>query len=191
MNIGSDTPFQASDSSPFSADAQVLRELLARAGLSQRAAARLLDIDERTVRYWCAGRVQPPGWAYRALSPRLTHSENLRRMIESNEKTIAALCDGRIAGMGFGPGPCDPESVAKEVGRLRKQNEEHRALLRLEDAFERKQQAFFQLNRQWLPHGDGLPIDENISEVDAAEAEFRAAKAEVDRITQEIRAGRR
>jgi hypothetical protein len=37
----------------------------------------------------------------------------------------------------------------------------------------------------------GLPADESISEVDAAEDEFRAAQAGVDRITQEIRAGKR
>ena len=31
-----------------------LRELLDEAGLSQRAAARELEIDDRTMRYWCA-----------------------------------------------------------------------------------------------------------------------------------------
>jgi hypothetical protein len=78
-----------------------------------------------------------------------------------------------------------------EIDRLRKRNEEHRALVRLEEAFQRKQEAYFGLNGQWLPHGNGLPIDESISEVDAAEEEFRAAQAEVDRITQENLAGKR
>ena len=32
-----------------------LRKLLDRAGLSQRGAARALEIDERTMRYYCAG----------------------------------------------------------------------------------------------------------------------------------------
>ena len=78
-----------------------------------------------------------------------------------------------------------------EIDRLRRRIEEHRALVRLEDAFQRKQEAYFRLNEQWLPHGNGLPADESIAEMDAAEEEFRAAQAEVDRITREIRAGRR
>ena len=78
-----------------------------------------------------------------------------------------------------------------EIIRLRKHNEEHRAMVRWEEAFQRKQEAYFGLNRQWLPHGNGVPTGESISEVDAAEEEFRAAQAEVDRITREIRAGLR
>lgn len=53
------------------------------------------------------------------------------------------------------------------------------------------ERAYFELNGQWLPRGNGLPTDESISEVDAVEEEFRAAQTEVDRITQEIRAGKR
>ena len=192
MSVERNAPPQARDSSPSnSTDADRLRALLERAGLSQRAAARLLNVEERTMRQWCAGQGTPPASVFRALSPRLTHTENLRRMIESNEKTIEALQDGRITGMGFGPGPSDPRSVAVEIDRLRKQNEEHRAMVRWEEAFQRKQNAYFALNRQWLPHGNGLPTEESISDVDTAEEEFRAAQAEVDRITQEIRTGKR
>jgi transcriptional regulator with XRE-family HTH domain len=192
MSVEHNTPPPARDSSPSDATAaDRLRALLQRAGLSQRAAARLLDVEERTMRQWCAGQGQPPPSVFRALNPRLTHTENLRRMIASNENTIEALQDGRITGMGYGPGPSDPQSVAMETGRLRKQNEEHRAMLRWEEAFQRKQDAYFGLNRQWLPHGDGIPTGESLSEVDAAEEEFRAAQVEVDRITQEIRAGLR
>lgn len=36
-------------------DADRIRAMLAAAGLSQRAAARALDIDERTMRRYCAG----------------------------------------------------------------------------------------------------------------------------------------
>ena len=143
------------------------------------------------MRQWCAGHGKPPTSVFRALNPRLTHTENLRRMIEANEKTIDALQDGRITGLGFGCGPSDSQSVAMEIDRLHKRNEEHRALVRLEDAFQRKQEAYFRLNRQWLPHGNGLPNDDSISEMDAAEEAFRAAQAEVDRITREIRAGKR
>ena len=192
MNIERNAPSQAPDFSPLdSTDADRLRALLKRAGLSQRAAATLLNVEERTMRQWCAGQGKPPTSVFRALNPRLTHTENLRRMIESNEKTIAALQDGRITGLGYGRGPSDPQSVAVEIDRLRKRNEEHRALVRLEEAFQRKQEAYFGLNGQWLPNGIGLPTDESISEVDAATEEFRAAQAEVDRITREIRAGKR
>jgi transcriptional regulator with XRE-family HTH domain len=192
MNVERDAPSQARDSSHSnSTEADRLRTLLKLGGLSQRAAARLLNVEERTMRQWCAGQGSPPASVFRALSPRLTHTEHLRRMIESNESMIEALQDGRITGLGYGAGPSDPRSVAVEIDRLRKQNEEHRALVRLEEAFQRRQQAYFRLNGQWLPHGNGLPTDATMSEADAANEEFHAAQAEVDRITQEIRAGRR
>ncbi len=56
----------------------------------------------------CAGQGKPPASVFRALSPKLTHTEYLQRTIESNEKTIEALLDGRITGMGYGPGLSDP-----------------------------------------------------------------------------------
>ena len=192
MSIERDAPSQARDfSAPNFTDADRLRALLKWAGLGQRAAAKLLNVEERTMRQWCAGQGKPPASVFRALNPRLTQTENLRRMIESNEKTIDALQGGRITALGYGRGPSEPQSIAMEIDRLRKRNEEHRALVRLEEAFQRKQEAYFGLNGQWLPHGNGLPTDESISEADAAEEEFRAAQAEVDRITQEIRAGKR
>jgi transcriptional regulator with XRE-family HTH domain len=192
MSVERNAPSQAPDlSSPDSTDADRLRALIKRAGLSQRAAATLLNVEERTMRHWCAGQGKPPASVFRALNPRLTHTENLRRMIESNEETIEALQDGRITGMGYGPVLGDPKSVAVEIERLRKRNEEHRALVRLEEAFQRQQEAYLGLNGQWLPNGNGLPTDESISEADAAAEEFRGAQAEVDRITQEIRAGKR
>jgi transcriptional regulator with XRE-family HTH domain len=192
MSNARDMPSQARDLYLVdSTDADRLRALLERAGLSQRAAARLLNVEERTMRQWCAGQGRPPVSVVRALNPRLTYTESLRRMIDSNKQTIDALQDGRITGLGYGRGPSDPQSVVMEIDRLRKLTEESQALLRLEEAFQRKQEAYFGLNGQWLPHGNGLPTDESISEMDAAEEEFRAAQTEVDRITQEIRAGKR
>ena len=41
-------------------DPTYLRELLARAGLSQRGAARLVMINERTMRYYCSGQLDLP-----------------------------------------------------------------------------------------------------------------------------------
>ncbi len=49
------------------AAADRLREALAEANLSQRAAARSLGVDERTMRYWCAGKPEPPAMAFMAL----------------------------------------------------------------------------------------------------------------------------
>ncbi|MHB8346341.1 MAG: helix-turn-helix domain-containing protein [Acidiferrobacterales bacterium] len=184
-------PLPDTPASADSSDADRLRTLLRLAGLSQRAAARLLNVEERTMRQWCAGQGEPPTSVFRALNPRLTHSENLRRMVSSNEKTIEALQAGRITGLGCGHVPSDPQSVPMEVDHLRKRNEELRALVRLEEAFQRKQEAYFRLNGRWLPHGNGLPTDESISEVDAAEEEFRGAQEEVDRIMKEIRDGTR
>jgi transcriptional regulator with XRE-family HTH domain len=184
MNVERNAPPNAHDL-PLtdSTDADRLRALLDRAGLSQRAAAKLLHVEERTMRQWCAGQGKPTASVFRALDPKLTHTENLRQMIESNEKMIDALQDGRITGLGYGNGLNDPRSVALQIDQLRKRNEEHRALLRLEEAFQRRQEAFLALNKQWLPHGNGLPTDESIAEEQAAEEEFRAAERELNRIT--------
>jgi len=180
MNIDQDLP-------PIdSTDADRLRGLLERAGLSQRAAAKVLNIEERTMRDWCAGKGKPPASVFRALSPRLTHVEHLQRLIDSNERTIEAMSDGRITGLGYGPTLAGPDSLAIEIDRLRKQNEQHRALLRLDRAFHRQQAAFVDLTSQGTPHGDGVLADESMSEAKVAQQEFREAKAEVDRLTKNL-----
>lgn len=192
MSVRPDAPSPAHDStSPSFSDADRLRTLLRLGGLSQREAARLVEVDDRTMRHWCAGKGTPPESVFRALDPALTHAEHLRRMIEKNEMQIAAMQDGRISGLGYGPGPSDPQSVPMETGRLQKRNEELRALLRLELAIHRRRLAFIELNPQWLPAGSGVPADESIAESEAAEEEFRAADAEVKRIGFEIRTGKR
>jgi plasmid maintenance system antidote protein VapI len=48
-------------------DAERLRAKLAEAGLSQRGAARLLEIDERTMRRYCAGEYPVPKVVWLAL----------------------------------------------------------------------------------------------------------------------------
>jgi transcriptional regulator with XRE-family HTH domain len=168
-----------------------LRALLNRAGLSQRAAARLLNVDERKMREWCAGKSTPPASVVRALSPRLTWAEHTQRLIDSNEKTIAAMQDGRITGVGYGPDLAGPESLALVIARLRKQNAQHHALLRLDRAFNRQQEVMTALVAQSLPHGDGILTDEIMSEAKAAQKEVRDAQAEVDRITRELLAEKR
>jgi hypothetical protein len=48
-------------------DAARLRDLLARAGLSQRGAAAELDINERTMRNYCAAAAKVPRVVFLAL----------------------------------------------------------------------------------------------------------------------------
>jgi hypothetical protein len=149
MNDEHIAPSPALDSSPSqSTDAD---QLLARAGLSQRGAARLLNVEERTMRQWCAGRGAPPVSVIRALSPRLTTNKNLLRLIEENDMMIEAMEDGRITGSGYGPALVGSESISVEIDRRRKLNEQHRALLRLDQACQRQQESYLDLNSQGLP----------------------------------------
>jgi transcriptional regulator with XRE-family HTH domain len=183
-------PIQADDStSNDSTHADRLRALLQRVGLSQRAAARLLEIDERTMRQWCAGQGAPPESVYRALSPKLAHLEDLRQRIEANKRVIDSLENGRLHELPRAYRPVDEKATEREIHHLRKCNEEHRALLRLEEAIDWKREAHAVMFKQWLPHGNGVPTEASLDDVDAAEREFQVAKAEVDRITAEIRAG--
>jgi len=162
--------------------AERLRERIKEAGLSQRAAARELGVDERTMRYWCAGEYTPPAMALRALDPRVRHHESLHQAIRSNQQQIDLLESGRMA-LGC--------AAAAEARRLRGLTEELQALLRLEQAFQRRQAAFLRVHGQFLPHGSGAPSDESISEFEAAEDEWRTVQQDVDRIIKEICAGRR
>jgi hypothetical protein len=41
-------------------DAQRLRDLIADVGLSQRSAAKEIDVKDRVMRYWCAGTTPVP-----------------------------------------------------------------------------------------------------------------------------------
>jgi hypothetical protein len=61
-----------------------LRTALARMDLSQRAAARLLDIDERTMRKYVAGDLVIPEmlvWALRGLASDMTAAERNRDLL--------------------------------------------------------------------------------------------------------------
>lgn len=79
-----ESPTKYSEPNP----AQRLRDLLLRADLSQRAGARELGVDERTVRYWCAGQTTPPRMAFLALERLI----DMRRQVTSAEyKSITFL----------------------------------------------------------------------------------------------------
>jgi DNA-binding transcriptional regulator YiaG len=191
MNANRDLPSSASLSDNDPTDAAELRFLLKASNLSQRSAARYLNVDERTMRSWCAGDGKPPAPVLRALEFRAAYPAGLMRMIESNERTICAIQEGRISGWGEGN---DPEVKAKflsEMESLKKRNEEHRAMLHMDQAFHRRQEAILRLNEQWLPRGNGVPTDDALNEFDAAEADFQSAKEECDRIAKQIRSGQR
>jgi transcriptional regulator with XRE-family HTH domain len=60
----------------MSADTDRLRALLASLGLSQRAAAALLGMDERTFRRYCSGDLPVPPHLYDRLRANAQQTEN-------------------------------------------------------------------------------------------------------------------
>ena len=69
--------------------------------------------------------------------------------------------------------------------------EEQLALDNERKAFERRQAAFLNVNRQFFPNGNGMPAAADLGELDAADKEWKEAKALVERMVDEIRSGRR
>jgi hypothetical protein len=69
--------------------------------------------------------------------------------------------------------------------------EEQQAIERERRTFDRRQEAFIKVTGQFTPHGNGAPAQADMDELEAADAEWRAANAEVERITDEIRTGKR
>lgn len=189
MHANRDVPITASPSDNAHADAEELRFLLKAANLSQRSAAKYLNVDDRTMRSWCAGDGRPPAPVLRALEFRAAYPASLMRMIESNERTISAIQEGRITALGDGPDA--KVKCLAELEKLKALNEEYRAMLRMDRAFHRRQEAMLGMNEQWLPRGNGVPTEDSLDEFDAANEEFRAAQAEFDRIAKNIRAGTR
>ena len=171
--------------------ANTLRQLLSEAELGQREAARLLGIEERTMRQWCAGEGTPPASVFRALSPRLTHIEVMLKRIASNDSVIRAIDAAAITGSGDGPGLSAPGSASQMRAHYVQKNEELLAILRVDQAFDRKQRAIFALSEQASPEGSGVLSDAVMDEAEAAEAEFRAAQLEFERFGREMRNGRR
>ena len=187
MTTENEQPSPANDQAT---DVDQLRQAIKQAGLSQRAAARELGVDDRTMRYWCAGQSTPPPMALRALDPWVRHHEVLKQTMRSNQELIERLESGMMT-VNRGPQLGTAETAAAEAQRLRRKNEELHALVRLEEAFQRRQSAWLAVHGQMTPVGDGVPTDESMAQLDAAKAEFCAAQQEFDRITDEIRAGRR
>jgi hypothetical protein len=81
-----DTPREGAAGAP--SDADLIRERLEALGLSQREAARELRIDDRTMRYYCAGKAPVPPMVFLALG-RL-------EQIRLNDRALALLADGTM-----------------------------------------------------------------------------------------------
>lgn len=184
------TPPLQADNSSFgdSTPADVLRALLERAELSQRGAAKLLGIDERTVRMWCAGQGVAPASVYRALDPRLTFSEYLRRLIEENEKLVELLESGRAHELPRTYQPIDVKSSKREIERLRGRNETYQSILRSQQAMDQMQDALSVVFQQSLtPGGFGLTLD-HLQAFEGAKEELQSAMAQIYPIFDQIRA---
>jgi hypothetical protein len=180
-------PSQADESlSSDSTPSDKLRFLLKRAELSQRGAARLLGIDERTMRMWCAGQGTPPASVFRALDPQLTYSEHLRQRIEMNEQHIEVLKSGRLHELPRDYRPVDAEATRQEIEHLSKRNEAYSSILQLHDCFHKMQEAHGVVIKEWLTPGFGASA-ESLRAFDVANQQFVAAKENVDRITEIIR----
>ena len=59
------------------------------------------------------------------------------------------------------------------------------------EAFERRRDAIFKVQKQFYPSGSGSPAADDMSELEAADRDWKAALAVVDRIVDEIRSGKR
>ena len=79
------------------------------------------------------------------------------------------------------------DAAARSVQR----SDEDLAIERWNKAHQRRMDAIAALTRQMIPRGNGVLSQESLDELDAAEAELKAAKAETDRILNEIRTGKR
>jgi len=69
--------------------------------------------------------------------------------------------------------------------------EERAAIDNERRAFERRQAALLAVTKQFYPQGNGHPAAGDLDDLDIADAEWKTANAEVERITDEIRTGKR
>lgn len=69
--------------------------------------------------------------------------------------------------------------------------EEQQAIEDERRSFERRQRAFLTVTKQFVPYGNGTPLNADLQELDAADADWKAKNAIVERIAEEIRDGKR
>lgn len=73
----------------------------------------------------------------------------------------------------------------------RHRDEEDRSIERAQKAHQRYQDAIFAVMHQMIPQGNGVLTQASLDELDTARAEDKAARADMDRILDEIRSGKR
>lgn len=117
---------------------QYVRDLLARANLSQRQGAHELEVDERTVRYWCSGKREVPKVAILALERLANMSQELRddpfisrwrREALRNERQIEFL-ESPNAGIGYGPAAGTNHNAKAQARLLRMKNDTYERLIK-------------------------------------------------------------
>ncbi|MBJ9681535.1 MULTISPECIES: hypothetical protein [Burkholderia] len=64
--------------------------------------------------------------------------------------------------------------------------EEEQAIEDERQAFERRRRAFLAVQSQFSPRGNGMPRDDDLRELEEADADWKVKSAVVDRITDEI-----
>ena len=69
--------------------------------------------------------------------------------------------------------------------------EEVEAIEAARRAFERRRDAIFKVQRQFYPVGNGNPAKADMDDLEAADKEWHAAQAVVEKIVAEIRSGAR
>lgn len=119
--------------------AEIIRSLIEQANLSQRQAARELDVEERTVRHWCNGTRDAPRFAILALERLATYDKEIRddllvsrwhHHMMQNDQQIEFLESGNVA-LGYGPGPGSKRGAQMEAIILRQRNEAYARMIRL------------------------------------------------------------
>jgi ribosome-binding protein aMBF1 (putative translation factor) len=88
--------------------ADIIRRQLAAIGLSQRAAARELALDERTLRRYCTGDLAVP--------PVVTHALRWLEQVRLNEQVLSMLEDGL---MSTSDGSATHNQLVAKTARLR------------------------------------------------------------------------
>jgi hypothetical protein len=88
-----------------------------------------------------------------------------------------AMRDGNLAGIDYKISFNSAASVAREAQRLEQRIEQNRALLRMDEAKEQRDQAHAEVHKDWLPHGNGAPSLQAIAWLEETEREYREAQA--------------
>jgi hypothetical protein len=114
----------------------------------------------------------------------------LKETIQENKQQIEMLESGQMT-VGYGPGLGTRQGAMAEAKRLRQKNEEWEVLVRQEEVWQKRQEAFFTVHRQFRPFGNGMPTEDAMDALEVADKEWREVQKEAQRIVDEIRAGKR